>query len=77
MRLSSAAALCCLLMICPWSGINEAGVVVGTMQLLATAHPDPDERPPFAAGTWVQYVLDTCGSLSEVIAVDVLERDRI
>lgn len=52
----------------PWGGMNEAGVVMSTMQLNASRCPDPDERPPFSEANLVQYVLDTCASVEEVIA---------
>lgn len=51
----------------PWSGMNEAGLTMSTMQLTASRCPDPDERPPFSEGSIVQYVLDTCGSVEEAI----------
>ena len=57
-----------------WSGMNEAGLVLSSMELLASEHPEPDERPPLYIGTWAQYVLDTCGSVGEVIQVDSLVR---
>jgi choloylglycine hydrolase len=50
-----------------WSGMNEAGLVVSTMELKASELPKPDERPPFGSGDWVQYMLDTCGSVQEAI----------
>ena len=52
----------------PWSGMNEAGLVMSTMQLMASQCPEPDERPPFGEASLVQYVLDTCATVEEVIA---------
>ncbi len=52
----------------PWSGMNEAGLVMSTMQLMASRCPAPDRRPPLGEAYLVQYVLDTCGSVSEAIA---------
>ena len=57
-----------------WGGMNEAGLVLSSMELLASEHPAPDERPPLYIGEWAQYVLDTCGSVREVIRVDSLVR---
>jgi len=52
----------------PWSGMNEAGLVMSTMQLNASRCPAADERPPLSEASLVQYVLDTCGSVQEAIA---------
>lgn len=57
-----------------WSGINEAGLVVASMELRASTLPPPDERPPLGISTWVQYVLDTCGSVQEAVQVDAQVR---
>lgn len=51
----------------PWGGMNEVGVVISTMQLNASMCPAPDERPPLSEASLVQYVLDTCSSVKEVI----------
>jgi choloylglycine hydrolase len=53
-----------------FGGMNEAGLVVGSMELRASELPDRDERPPVTIGTWAQYVLDTCGDVAEAIQVD-------
>jgi len=57
-----------------FGGMNEAGLVLGTMELLASELPEPDERPGLTIGTWAQYVLDTCGSVEEVLRVDAKVR---
>jgi len=57
-----------------YGGMNEAGLVVGGMELRASELPEPDDRPPLTIGTWVQYVLDNCRSVQEVILVDALVR---
>ena len=54
----------------PFGGMNDAGLVVGGLQLLASEHPKPDKRTPVTVGSWVQYVLDTCSNVQEVILVD-------
>jgi penicillin V acylase-like amidase (Ntn superfamily) len=50
-----------------WGGINEAGLVMSSMQLTASKCPKPDARFPMGAGLLVQYLLDTCGTIDEVI----------
>ena len=52
-----------------WTGMNEAGLVASTMQLASGEYPEPDERLPLSDGNWVQYMLDTCGSVEEAIRV--------
>jgi len=59
-----------------WGGMNEAGLTVSSMELVAGDYPEPDERPPVAIALWVQYVLDTCATVREVIGVDSLVRVR-
>jgi len=51
----------------PWAGMNEAGLVMSTMQLNASECPDPDERPPLSEAYLVQYILDTCANVQEAI----------
>jgi len=51
----------------PWSGMNEAGLVRSTMQLNASKGPGPDQRPPLGEAYLVQYLLDTCATVQEVI----------
>jgi choloylglycine hydrolase len=57
-----------------WCGINEAGLVISTMYLNATILPKEDERPPLVSGSWVQYMLDNCKTVSEVIAANTIIR---
>lgn len=52
----------------PWAGMNEAGLVVSTMQLNASRCPDPDERPPLGEASLVQYLLDNCAEVEEAVA---------
>ena len=53
----------------PAGGINEAGLVVELMWLNGTGYPAPDARPATGGGTgWIQYQLDTAGSVAELIA---------
>jgi choloylglycine hydrolase len=53
-----------------WGGMNEAGLVMSSMQLSAGEYPKPDERPGLLDGNWGQFILDTCSSIDEVIATD-------
>jgi penicillin V acylase-like amidase (Ntn superfamily) len=57
-----------------WGGMNEAGLAMSTMILSGTRFPDADERPPLASQLWVQYVLDTCDSVEDLIAMEKLVR---
>jgi choloylglycine hydrolase len=52
----------------PTGGMNEAGLVVETLWLDKTRHPQPDERP--ALISWPQYQLDNCRTVAEVLATD-------
>ncbi len=53
-----------------WGGMNEAGLSISTMSLAETRQPPPDHRPALDNGEWVQYLLDTCATVDEVIATD-------
>jgi len=53
-----------------WAGMNEAGLAISTMWLRETEDPTADERPPLVSPLWVQYQLDTCATLEEVMAND-------
>lgn len=53
-----------------FGGMNEAGLVLGTMELLKSEFPERDERPGLPIGPWAQYVLDTCSTVEEAIRVD-------
>lgn len=51
----------------PACGMNEAGLVVEQTTLWNTVYPDRDERPAVKELQWIQYMLDTCSSVAEVI----------
>ncbi len=53
-----------------WGGMNERGLSMSTMSLDETRQPSADERPPLDSGEWVQYILDTCATVADVIATD-------
>ncbi len=50
-----------------WAGMNQAGLAISTMWLRGTQAPSPDERPPLVSALWVQYQLDTCATVGEVM----------
>ena len=54
----------------PMGGMNEKGLVVEQMWLQGTEYPEQDERPALRELTWIQYQLDTCETVDEVIASD-------
>ena len=51
----------------PDGGMNEAGLVVCEMTLAETQFVEDDSLPQMFMMQWVQYLLDTCGSVEEVI----------
>lgn len=57
-----------------WAGMNDQGLTLSTMSLGATQVPAPDERPPLDSGEWMQYLLDTCQTVEDVIASDARVR---
>lgn len=52
----------------PLGGINEAGLVVENMWLDEAVYPEPDARPALDCLQWMQYMLDTCATVEEVVA---------
>ena len=52
----------------PCGGMNEAGLVLETMWLSETQYPGRDARP--AVMTWLQYQLDNCATIDDVVASD-------
>ena len=58
----------------PYGGMNEAGLVVENMWLDASTFPVPDERAPIAELPWIQYQLDNCATVAEVLATDAFIR---
>jgi penicillin V acylase-like amidase (Ntn superfamily) len=51
-------------------GMNEKGLVVELMWLNESKYPAPDNRPGLSVLQWIQYQLDNCSSVDEVIATD-------
>ena len=58
----------------PMGGLNEAGVVVELMWLDDTEYPAADARGPLTVLEWIQYQLDTAGSVADVISSDARVR---
>jgi penicillin V acylase-like amidase (Ntn superfamily) len=55
----------------PTGGMNEQGLVVELMWLDGTIYPPAaDKRPSIGVLQWIQYQLDNCISIEEVIATD-------
>ena len=54
----------------PNGGMNEKGLVVELMWLSESVYPAPDTRPAFSVLQWIQYQLDNCSTIDEVIATD-------
>ncbi|MBN2319458.1 MAG: linear amide C-N hydrolase [Acidobacteria bacterium] len=59
----------------PVGGMNEAGLVVEHLHLGNTKYPPVDQRPGILEFEWIQYMLDTCESVSQVVAAS--EKIRI
>jgi penicillin V acylase-like amidase (Ntn superfamily) len=51
----------------PYGGMNEAGLVVEIMWLDETKYPEPSGLPAVNEVQWIQYQLDNCGTVAEVI----------
>ncbi|HET9744697.1 MAG TPA: linear amide C-N hydrolase, partial [Chitinophagaceae bacterium] len=54
----------------PTGGMNEKGLVVELMWLDETKYPGNDGRPAVGVLQWIQYQLDNCSTIEEVIAAD-------
>jgi penicillin V acylase-like amidase (Ntn superfamily) len=61
----------------PLGGMNEAGLVIEVMWLEQTEYPHPDSRKALSDLQWVQYQLDNCSTVDEVIASNDLVRIAI
>jgi penicillin V acylase-like amidase (Ntn superfamily) len=55
----------------PTGGMNEKGLVVELMWLEGTEYSKPDNRPALGILQWIQYQLDNCANIEEVISTDV------
>jgi choloylglycine hydrolase len=54
--------------------MNERGLSMSTMSLDETRQQPPDARPPLDSGEWMQYILDTCETIDDVLATDAAVR---
>lgn len=54
----------------PNGGMNQAGLVVEMLWLQETKYAPVDRRPEVGTLQWIQYQLDTAGTVAEVIASD-------
>lgn len=54
----------------PLGGINERGLVLATLWLDETEHRPPDSVPGIGSLRWVQYQLDNCSTVAQVMATD-------
>lgn len=62
----------------PTGGMNEEGLVVELMWLDGTIYPpSTDKRPAIGVLQWIQYQLDNCSTIDEVIATDTKLRISI
>lgn len=53
----------------PYGGMNEKGLVVEIM-VSEAEYPKPDERPMVNELQWIQYQLDNCSNVEEVLATN-------
>ncbi len=54
----------------PTGGMNEKGLVVEMMWLDGTKYPIADNRPAIGELQWIQYQLDNCSNIDELISTD-------
>lgn len=54
----------------PTGGMNEAGLVIECLWLSHTQYPMRDNRPVVMEMQWIQYILDTCRTVKEVMEAD-------
>lgn len=54
----------------PHGGMNEKGLVVELMWLQGTSYPAADKRAALNELQWIQYQLDNCSRIEEVLATD-------
>jgi choloylglycine hydrolase len=54
----------------PLGGMNDAGLVIECMWLRPTRYPKQDAREELSELQWIQYQLDTCATVAEVVATD-------
>jgi choloylglycine hydrolase len=58
----------------PFGGMNEEGLVVEQMWLDESQYPPADERPALMELQWIQYQLDNCSTVDEVLESEKIIR---
>jgi penicillin V acylase-like amidase (Ntn superfamily) len=58
----------------PNGGMNDAGLVVEIMWLDDSVYEKPDQRPSLNELQWIQYHLDSHGSVAEMVATAAQQR---
>jgi penicillin V acylase-like amidase (Ntn superfamily) len=58
----------------PLGGMNETGLVIECMWLQQTQYPQSDSRAELNELQWIQYQLDNCASVDDIIASDKIIR---
>lgn len=58
----------------PMGGMNEEGLVVECLWLFQAQYPGTDDRAALTELQWIQYQLDNCRTVEEVVAGDGLVR---
>lgn len=59
----------------PVCGMNERGLAIAMLAHNDGEYPEPDDRPALNELQWIQYQLDVCGTVQDVL--DRLDRVRI
>lgn len=54
----------------PSGGMNEAGLVIDESWLEDTGYPRPDWRPVIDEVQWIQYQLDNCSTVDDVLRTE-------
>jgi penicillin V acylase-like amidase (Ntn superfamily) len=54
----------------PMSGMNEKGLIIESLWLNDTEYPMPDDRQALPELGWIQYMLDNCSTVDEVVQAD-------
>ena len=54
----------------PLGGMNEAGLVVEELSYSPSRYPEPDDRSAIPEMQWIQYQLDNCSTVQQVIDSD-------
>jgi len=58
----------------PYGGMNEAGLIIEQMFHQEAKYPEPDSRAGLTELQWIQYQLDNCATVDEVLKTDAFLR---